>query len=431
MLDIKIIRENPDKVNELLKRRNSELSIDEVIEIDKQRREVQGKADNLRAERKNISQQVGQLKKEGKDTTEIQENVRKLGEEIKELEEKELEFNEKQKSLLLNIPNTPDETTPVGHDDSANPVIKTVGEVPQKSFEPKAHWDLGLELDILDFERGVKISESRFTIYKGKGARLERAIINFFLDVHTTDHGYTEILPPYLVNSASMTGTGQLPKFKLDMYKCEEEDLYLIPTAEVPVTNIYSNEILPEESLPLYMTAYTPCFRREAGSAGKDTRGLIRQHQFNKVELVKLCTPEASPEEHEKLTRNAERMLELLELPYRRIELCTGDIGFSAQKCYDLEVWLPSSGSYREISSCSNFGDYQARRAAIRYRSKLSGKPEFVHTINGSGLAVGRTFAAILENFQQKDGSVLIPKVLQKYFGAEIIKSKFLTELSS
>ena len=422
MLDIKIIRENPDKVNELLKRRNSELSIDEVIEIDKQRREVQGKADNLRAERKNISQQVGQLKKEGKDTTEIQENVRKLGEEIKELEEKELEFNEKQKNLLLNIPNTPDETTPVGHDESANTVIKTVGEVPQKFFEVKAHWDIGTELDILDFERGVKISESRFTIYKGKGARLERAIINFFLDVHTTDHGYTEILPPYLVNSVSMRGTGQLPKFQQDMYKCEEEDLYLIPTAEVPVTNIYSNEILPEESLPMYMTAYTPCFRREAGSAGKDTRGLIRQHQFNKVELVKLCTPENSPEEHEKLTLNAEKMLELLELPYRRIELCTGDIGFSAQKCYDLEVWLPSSGSYREISSCSNFGDYQARRAGIRYRSKLSGKPEFVHTINGSGLAVGRTFAAILENFQQEDGSVLIPKVLQKYFGAEVIK---------
>jgi len=422
MLDIKIIRENPDKVNELLKRRNPELSIDEVLEIDKQRREVQGKADNLRAERKNISLQVGQLKKEGKDTTEIQESVRKLGEEIKELEEKELEFNEKQKNLLLNIPNTPDETTPVGHDDSANPVIKTVGEVPQKSFEPKAHWDIGTELDLLDFERGVKISESRFTIYKGAGARLERAIINFFLDVHTTDHGYTEILPPYLVNSASMRGTGQLPKFQQDMYKCEEEDLYLIPTAEVPVTNIYSNEILPEESLPMYMTAYTPCFRREAGSAGKDTRGLIRQHQFNKVELVKLCTPENSPEEHEKLTLNAEKMLELLELPYRRIELCTGDIGFSAQKCYDLEVWLPSSGSYREISSCSNFGDYQARRAGIRYRSKLSGKPEFVHTINGSGLAVGRTFAAILENFQQEDGSVLIPKVLQKYFGAEVIK---------
>jgi seryl-tRNA synthetase len=424
MLDIKLIRENPEKVNELLKRRNPELSVDEVIEIDKQRREVQVKADNLRADRKNISLQVGALKKEGKDTTEIQENVRKIGEEIKALEEKELEFNEKQKSLLLNIPNTPDETTPVGTSDTANVVVKMVGEIPQKSFEAKPHWDIGLELDLLDFERGVKISESRFTIYKGAGARLERAIINFFLDIHTKDHGYTEILPPYLVNSASMTGTGQLPKFKNDMYKCEEEDLYLIPTAEVPVTNIYANEILNEEDLPIYMTAYTPCFRREAGSAGKDTRGLIRQHQFNKVELVKLCAPESSPEEHEKLTQNAEKMLELLELPYRRVELCTGDIGFSAKKCYDLEVWLPSSECYREISSCSNFGDYQARRAGIRYRCKLTGKPEFVHTINGSGLAVGRTFAAILENFLQEDGSVLIPKVLQKYFGSESINKK-------
>lgn len=422
MLDIKIIRENPDKVNELLKRRNPELSIDEIIEIDKQRREVQGKADKLRGGRKNMSNQIGALKKEGKDTTEIQETVRKLGDEIKELEEQEVDLNEKQKTLLLNIPNTPDETTPVGRDDSANNVLKTVGEVPQKSFPIKPHWDIGLELDLLDFERGVKISESRFTIYKGAGARLERAIINFFLDLHTTDHGYTEILPPFLVNSGSMTGTGQLPKFRQDMYKCEEEDLFLIPTAEVPVTNIYANEILKEEDLPMYMTAYTPCFRREAGSAGKDTRGLIRQHQFNKVELVKLCIPEASSDEHEKLTRNAEKVLELLKLPYRRVELCTGDIGFSAQKCFDLEVWLPSSEGYREISSCSNFGDYQARRAGIRYRSKLTQKPEFVHTINGSGLAVGRTFAAILENYQQEDGSVLIPKVLQKYFGSEIIK---------
>lgn len=422
MLDIKLIRENPDKINELLKRRNPELSINEILEIDKQRREVQQKADGLRAERKNISQQVGQLKKEGKGTTEIQENVRKIGEEIKELEEKELELNETQRSLLLNIPNTPNESTPIGSSDEANIVIKKVREVPEKGFEVKPHWEIGLELDLLDFERGVKISQSRFTIYKGLGARLERAIINFFLDLHTVEHGYTEILPPYLVNSSSMTGTGQLPKFKEDMYKCEEEDLFLIPTAEVPLTNIYSNEILKEEDLPMYMTAYTPCFRREAGSAGKDTRGLIRQHQFNKVELVKLCTPEQSSEEHEKLTRNAERALELLELPYKRVELCTGDIGFSAMKCYDLEVWLPSSECYREISSCSNFGDYQARRAGIKYRSKISGKPEFVHTINGSGLAVGRTFAAIIENFQQKDGSINIPKVLQKYFGKEVIK---------
>jgi len=422
MLDIKLIRENPEKINELLKRRSPELSIDEIIEVDKQRRELQVKADRLRAERKSSSQDIGRLKKEGRNTEAIQEQVRQMGEEIKTLEEQENELNEKQRKLLLNTPNTPDETTPVGRDESANIVVKTVGDIPQKSFEIKPHWDIGLELGLLDFERGVKISESRFTIYKGAGARLERAIINFFLDTQTSQNGYTEYLPPYLVNSGSMTGTGQLPKFKEDMYKCEDEDLFLIPTAEVPLTNIYSGEILAEENLPLYMTAFTPCFRREAGSAGKDTRGLIRQHQFNKVELVKLCTPKTSAEEHEKLTCDAEKMLEMLELPYRRIELCTGDIGFSAQKCYDLEVWLPSSGAYREISSCSNFGEFQARRSNLKYRNKTTGKPEFLHTINGSGLAVGRTFAAIVENCQQEDGSIRIPKVLQKYFCGEEIK---------
>lgn len=422
MLDIKLIRENPEKINELLKRRSPDLSIDEVIEVDKQRRELQVKADNLRAQRKTSSQDIGKLKKEGKDTETLQEQVRQMGEDIKAIEEQENELNDRQRDILLNIPNTPDESAPVGPDESANILVKTVGEPNKKSFEIKPHWDIGSELGMLDFERGVKISESRFTVYKGAGARLERAIINFFLDVQTTEHGYTECITPYLVNSASMTGTGQLPKFKEDMYKCEEEDLYLIPTAEVPLTNIYANEILNEEDLPIYMTAFTPCFRREAGSAGKDTRGLIRQHQFNKVELVKLCTPETSAEEHEKLTLNAEKMLEMLELPYRRVELCSGDMGFSAQKCYDLEVWLPSSGTYREISSCSNFGDYQARRANLKYRSKATGKPEFIHTINGSGLAVGRTFAAIIENCQQEDGSILVPQVLQKYFGGSIIK---------
>lgn len=422
MLDIKLIRENPEKVNELLKRRNPELSIDEILEIDRQRREVQTKADILRADRKRLSQEVGMLKKQGQDTTELQENVRNIGEEISQLEVLESELNDRQKDSLLRTPNIPSEDTPVGTCDKDNSVIKAIGEPIKPSFEIKPHWDMAIDLDLLDFERGVKISQSRFTIYKGAGARLERAIINFFLDLHTTEHGYTEILPPFLVNSASMTGTGQLPKFKEDMYKCEEEDLYLIPTAEVPVTNIYMNEILTEDELPKYMAAYTPCFRREAGSAGKDTRGLIRQHQFNKVELVKLCTPETSHEEHEKLTQNAERVLELLELPFRRVQLCSGDIGFSAQKCYDLEVWLPSSGGYREISSCSNFGDFQARRAGLKYRSKATNKTEFLHTINGSGLAVGRTFAAILENCQQEDGSVKIPKVLQRYFGVDIIK---------
>lgn len=421
MLDIKVIRENPEKVNELLKRRNPDLSIDEIIEIDKKRREAQTKADSLRAEKKKLSQEVGMLRKQGQDSSEIEAQVKKINEDIKELESFETEINESQKSLLLNTPNIPDETTPVGLSETENVVVKNVGDVPQKSFEIKPHWEIGLDLDILDFERGVKIAESRFTIYRGAGARLERSIINFFLDLHTQKHGYTEILPPFLVNDSAMTGTGQLPKFAQDMYKCENENLYLIPTAEVPVTNIYMNEILSEEDLPMYMTAYTPCFRREAGSAGKDTRGLIRQHQFNKVELVKLCTPETSVEEHEKLTQNAEEVLELLELPYRRVALCTGDIGFSAKKCFDLEVWLPSSNTYREISSCSNFGDFQARRANLRYRSKETGKPQFVHTINGSGLAVGRTFAAIVENYQQEDGSIKIPQVLQKYFGSDVI----------
>lgn len=421
MLDIKIIRENHGRVNELLKRRNPELSVDEILETDKQRREIQVKADNLRGERKKLSQEIGNLKKQGQNTDELQEQVRKIGEEIKQLEVLESEINESQRDMLLNIPNIPDEETPIGLSEAENTVIKTIGEIPKYNFKIKPHWEIGLDLGIIDFERGVKIAESRFTIYKGAGARLERALINFFLDIHTKDHGYTEILPPFLVNSASMTGTGQLPKFKEDMYKCEDEDLYLIPTAEVPLTNIYSNELLREEDLPLCMVAYTPCFRREAGSAGRDTRGLIRQHQFNKVELVKLCTPETSREEHEKLTRNAEKILDLLELPYRVIQLCTGDIGFSAQKCYDLEVWMPSSASYREISSCSNFGDFQARRANLKYRSKTTGKTEFMHTINGSGLAVGRTFAAILENCQQEDGSVKIPEVLHPYFGGEAI----------
>lgn len=424
MLDIKLIRENPEKVNELLKRRNESLSIDEVLKIDSERREIQTKADNLRAERKNLSKDIGMLIKEGKDASELQGKVKKIGDEIASFEEKERELTEKQRLTLLNIPNIPQESSPFGKSDEDNVVVRTSGNPENKSFEVKAHWDIATDLDILDFERGVKLSQSRFTIYKGAGARLERAIINFFLDLHTGDHGYTEFLPPFIVNGQTMTGTGQLPKFKEDMYKCEEEDLYLIPTAEVPLTNIYAGEILPEEDLPMYLTAYTPCFRREAGSAGKDTRGLIRQHQFNKVELVKLCTPETSDKEHKKLTANAEKVLELLGLPFRTVELCTGDIGFSANKCFDLEVWMPSYNGYKEISSCSNFGDYQARRANIRYKSKTTGKNEFVHTINGSGLAVGRTFAAILENYQQEDGSVVIPDVLRPYFGADRIQKK-------
>lgn len=421
MLDIKLIRENPDKINELLKRRNPALSIDEVLVIDEERRKIQTKADELRAKRKAESQKIGQMKKNGENTDEMQEDVRVLGDEIKDLEGKQTELDEKQRDILLHIPNIPDETTPIGASDADNVEVYKWGEPRKFDFEFKAHWDLCEEKNLVDFERGVKLSQSRFTLYRGKGSKLERAIINFFLDYHTEQQGYEEILPPFMANSATMTGTGQLPKFAEDMYKCENEDLYLIPTAEVPVTNIYSGEILSEDDLPKYMTAYTPCFRREAGSAGKDTRGLIRVHQFNKVELVKLCTPESSKDEHEKLTEDAEKMLQLLELPYRREALSTGDIGFSANKCWDLEVWMPSYNAYKEISSCSNYGDYQARRANIRYKEKATGKTRFVHTINGSGLAVGRTFAAIVENYQQADGTIIIPEVLRKYTGFDKI----------
>ena len=420
MLDIKLIRENPEKINELLKRRNPDLSVDSVIKIDEDRRKIQFELDNLRATRKTESNKIGAMKKDGIDTTELQVQIRKMGDDIKALEEKLTELDSAQKEALLFIPNTPDETTPIGADDSANVEIKKWGEPTKFDFDAKAHWDLCPELNMLDFERGVKLAHTRFTLYRGKGARLERAIINFFLDTHCETRGYEEILPPVMANSKTMTGTGQLPKFKDDMFKCVDEDLYLIPTAEVPVTNIYQDEILDEEMLPKYMTAYTPCFRREAGSAGKDTRGLIRQHQFNKVELVKLTKPEESADEHEKLTRDAENVLELLGLPYRRVALCSGDIGFSAKKCYDLEVWMPSYNAYKEISSCSNFGDYQARRANIRFRRK-DGSVEFVHTLNGSGLAVGRTLAAICENFQTKDGHIIVPEVLRKYTGFDII----------
>ncbi len=421
MLDIKLIRENPDRVNELLKRRNGELSVDEVIELDSNRRKIQTTIDELRNKRKNDSQKIGLMKKNGEDTTSLQEAVKNLGEEIKELEEEEIVLNDRITSLLLTTPNLPQEGVPIGEDDTKNVVIGSWGEIRKFDFEPKPHWDIATQNDIIDFERGVKLAQSRFTLYKNKGAKLERAIINFFLDIHTNEHGYQEILPPFMVNSQTMQGTGQLPKFKEDMYKCENEDLYLIPTAEVPLTNIYSNEIIDEELLPCLMTAYTPCFRREAGSAGKDTRGLIRVHQFNKVEMVKITHPEKSEEEHQKMVKNAQNVLELLGLPYRTVELSTGDMGFSASKCYDIEVWMPSYKMYREISSCSNCTDFQARRANIRYRDKKTGKLNFVHTLNGSGVAVGRTVAAILENYQQADGSVIIPDVLRKYTGFDKI----------
>ena len=423
MLDIKLIRENPERINELLKRRNPELSIDEVIKIDEERRKIQTQADELRAKRKNESQKIGMMKKNGENTDAIQEEVRKLGDEIKELEEKQNELDTKQRDVLLHIPNTPDETTPVGTSEDDNVVVSTWGKPTEFTFTPKAHWDLCEEKGLVDFERGVKLSQSRFTLYRGKGARLERAIINFFLDQHTENEGYEEILPPFMANAATMTGTGQLPKFKEDMYKCEQEDLYLIPTAEVPVTNIYAGEILSEDDLPMYMTAYTPCFRREAGSAGKDTRGLIRVHQFNKVELIKFTKPEESWAELESMVAAAEDVLKILEIPYRVVLLCTGDMSFTSAKTYDIEVWMPAQNKYREISSCSNCTDYQARRANIKFRRDNKSKPEFVHTLNGSGIAVGRTVAAILENYQQSDGSVVIPKALVPYMGVEKISA--------
>ena len=422
MLDIKMIRQNPDDIKARLATRGVEAeTIDTLLEKDKERRELLVRSESLKQKRNEVSEAIAQAKRNKEDATEAITAMREVGGQIKQLDAQLAEVEAIVHDMAACLPNLPNETIPVGPDEDYNVELRKVGTPRKFDFEPKAHWDICEEKNLVDFERGVKLSQSRFTLYRGKGARLERAIINFFLDQHTENEGYEEILPPFMANAATMTGTGQLPKFKEDMYKCVDEDLYLIPTAEVPVTNIYQDEILDEEMLPKYMTAYTPCFRREAGSAGKDTRGLIRQHQFNKVELVKLTKPEQSAEEHEKLTRDAENMLELLGLPYRRVCLSSGDIGFSAKKCYDLEVWMPSYNAYKEISSCSNFGDYQARRANIRYRNKETGKTEFVHTINGSGLAVGRTFAAIVENFQQPDGTIIIPEALRKYTGFDKI----------
>jgi len=347
--------------------------------------------------------------------------MRQVSQQIKEMDEELKEFEESLANTLLTIPNLPHESVPLGASEADNPEVRKWGEPGKFDFEPKAHWDIGEGLDILDFERAAKVTGARFVFYKGLGARLERSVFNFFLDTHTREHGYTEIFPPFMVNRASMTGTGQLPKFEEDLFRIDSVDYFLIPTAEVPVTNLYNSEILDGEKLPIYHAAYSACFRAEAGAHGRDTRGLIRQHQFNKVELVKFTRPEDSYDELEKLTGNAERVLQLLELPYRVISLCTGDLGFSSAKTYDLEVWLPSFGLYREISSCSNFEDFQARRANIRFRRDAKAKPEFVHTLNGSGLAVGRTVAAILENYQQADGSVVVPKVLQPYMGTDRI----------
>ncbi|NLJ39411.1 MAG: serine--tRNA ligase [Candidatus Atribacteria bacterium] len=424
MLDWKWIRENREKIAIALKNRNTEFNLDELFSLDDQRRLLQQEADLLKQKRNEESKKIGFLKKEGKDTEDLMKNVQNIADQIKIIDEKLKAAEEEWKEKLLWIPNIPHETVPIGQDENSNQVVKTWGQPREFDFEPRPHWDLGEGLDILDFERGSKIAASRFTVLKGLGARLERAIMNFMLDLHTQHHGYQEIFPPFLVNTKSMTGTGQLPKFADELYKCQD-DLYLIPTAEVPVTNYHADEILPDEILPLYYTSYTACFRREAGSYGKDVRGLIRQHQFNKVELVKFVAPETSYDELEKLLSDAEEVLQILQLPYRVVTLCSGDLGFSSAKTYDIEVWIPSQKTYREISSCSNFEDFQARRANIRYRNK-AGKIGFVHTLNGSGLAIGRTTVAILENYQQENGTVVIPDALRPYMqGLELITPQY------
>ena len=423
MLDIKRIRENYEDVKAAVERRGKgSFGIENVIELDVKRREILAEVEAMKSRQNAASKEVPKLKKEGKDTTELFAEMKKLSAEIKSLDAKVSEIEEELRSVLLGVPNTPYEEVQDGLDDSDNVELRRVGEPRNFGFEAQAHWDIGEKLDILDFERAGKISGARFTVYKGLGARLERAVINFMLDLHTEEQGYTEILPPFMVNRAAMTGTGQLPKFEDDMFYLPAKDFFLIPTAEVPVTNLRAQEIMSADELPVYYTAYTPCFRKEAGSAGRDTRGLIRQHQFNKVEMVKFVAPETSYDELEKLTLDAEEILKRLGIPYRVVRLSAGDLGFSAAMTYDIEVWMPSYGRYVEISSCSNFEDYQARRAGIRFKRDKEHKPEFVHTLNGSGLAVGRTVAAILENYQNEDGSVTVPEVLRPYVGRDVIK---------
>lgn len=422
MLDIKLLRQEPEKIKEALKKRNSDLDITPAIELDKQRREILQEVEAKKAKQNEISKKIPQMKKNGEDTAPIFADMKKLSDEIKADDERVREIDEKLRNYMLKIPNIPSEKSPIGADDSENVEIRRWGEPRKFDFEAKAHWDIGTNLDILDFERGTKISGTRFTVYKGLGARLERSVIQFFLNTHTSESGYTEILPPYMVNRASMTGTGQLPKFEEDAFKVENNGFFMIPTAEVPVTNLHRDEILSGDDLPIKYCAYSACFRAEAGSAGRDTRGLIRQHQFNKVELVKFVKPENSYNELEGLTNDAEKLLQKLGIPYRVVCLSTGDLGFSSACTYDIEVWLPSYNRYVEISSCSNFEDFQARRANIKYKNDAKDKAQFVHTLNGSGLAVGRTVAAILENFQNADGTVTIPDVLVPYMGTDIIK---------
>ncbi len=424
MLDLKFVRSNLGAIRKNIENRGYDLDISRFETLDSKRRERLAALEALRHQRNRVSEDIAAMKKRGEDASKIIAEMKDVSSEIKEKERELPQLVDELDRLLMVIPNIPHETVTVGKDENDNPVVRTWGEMREIDFPPRPHWEIGEDLGILDFERATKLAGSRFALYRGAGAKLERALISFMLDVHTQDHGYTEILPPFMVNTASMVGTGQLPKFKEDLFKVEGWDLYLIPTAEVPVTNIHRDEILREEDLPLYYVAYTPCFRSEAGSYGKDTRGLIRQHQFNKVELVKFARPEASYDELEDLTRNAEEILRRLELPYRVVSLCTGDLGFSAAKTYDIEVWLPGQGLYREISSCSNFTDFQARRAGIRFKRRGESRTELVHTLNGSGLAVGRTLVSILENYQQKDGSVWVPEALKSYMGGVKVISR-------
>ena len=423
MLDIKMVRANPDLVKQAMKTRNKDMDaqVDRVIAIDAERRELSAKADGVKARQNAASKDIARLKKEGGDASAIMDEMKRLAEEGKELSARAADLETEQRNILLSIPNIPHASVPVGKDDTENVEQRRWGEPRAFDFEPEAHWDIGKRLELFDPEVAAKITGKRFHVYKGLGARLERSIINFFLNTHT-ENGYTDILPPFMVNRASMTGTGQLPKFEEDAFKLTDPDYFLIPTAEVPVTNMHRDEILDGASLPIKYCAYSACFRAEAGSAGRDTRGLIRQHQFNKVELVKFADPATSYEELDKLTHDAERVLQLLGLPYRVVALSTGDLGFSSAKTFDIEVWMPSYGRYVEISSCSNFEDYQARRAAIRFKRDKADKAQLVHTLNGSGVAVGRTVAAILENYQNADGSVTVPEVLRPYMGVDVIR---------
>ncbi|MGY4110082.1 seryl-tRNA synthetase [Aeribacillus sp. SP014] len=425
MLDMKFLRSNFEEIKKKLEHRGEDLTdFDQFVDLDKKRRELIVTTEELKSKRNEVSSKIAELKREKKDTDHLIQEMRQVGERIKTLDEELKEIEEKLETLILSIPNIPHESVPVGDSEEDNVEVRKWGEIPTFRFEPKPHWEIADQLGILDFERAGKVTGSRFVFYKGLGARLERALISFMIDLHVEEHGYEEVLPPYIVNRTSMIGTGQLPKFEEDAFKIQGEDYFLIPTAEVPVTNLHRDEILQEKQLPINYVAYSACFRSEAGAAGRDTRGLIRQHQFNKVELVKIVKPEDSYEELEKLTSHAENVLKLLGLPYRVMSMCTADLGFTAAKKYDLEVWLPSYQTYREISSCSNFEAFQARRANIRFRRDPKAKPEHVHTLNGSGLAIGRTVAAILENYQQEDGSVVIPEVLRPYMGNKTVISK-------